>query len=209
MRRPFSTARASAAVFLALFGCGQTNGDAVVARAELPPAREARTADAAQAGTPWVPARVASIAPLGPAVAACAPPDGGRPWAETGRADDEGYVYVFLEHADAGASADFSLAVVMLVDGRCEGEIVSGPGAPAFSKMRIPKDDGLWPSLVDKSFAWHVAESGGTERFAAILRRSYGGRLVECEPLQDPATCALPWVADRLRDAGIAVETLR
>lgn len=149
----------------------------------------------------------APLGPLDPAVAACAPPDGGRPWTETGRVDDDGHVYVSLEHADAGASADFSLAAVMLTGGRCEGEVISGPGAPAISRMRIANDT-AWASLVDQSFNWHVAQSGGALPFADILRAAYGS-LAECAPGQDAGTCAPTWLAVRLRRAGVDVGASR
>lgn len=197
------------ATLVLLCGCGQVYGDAPADRADAPAVPQSPTLAAPAPETSAPRARDAPAAgPLDPAVAACAPPDGGRPWTETGRADDDGHVYVFLEHADAGASADFSLAAVMLADGRCEGEIVSGPGAPTVSRMRIP-GDGVWASLVDKSFAWHVAESGGVEPFATVLKNAYGGTLSECAPGADGEACAPAWLSERLERAGVAVAPSR
>ncbi len=210
MHVPTSLLRAPVLALLVacLCGCGRTFGDAAAGRAEAPAVQEvpvtaASPTDAPQANSRVNTATPASVGPLDPAVAACAPPDGGRPWTETGRADDGDYVYVFLEHADAGASADFSSAAVMLADGQCEGDVVSGPGEEAISTMRIPSDD-VWASLVDQSFSWHVTQSGGVGPFADILRAAYGG-LTECAPGQDSETCAPMWLSERLRRAGVTV----
>ena len=148
-------------------------------------------------------ADISPVEPLAPDVAMCAPPASGVPWAEVARLDDDGNTYVLLEHADAGASASFDSAVVLLAEGGCEYEIVSGPGSGARSEMRRPSDD-AWDELVDGSFTWHVAQSGGVEAFADVQRRAHGGTFAECAPGEERA-CVPTWLALRFRRAGVDV----
>lgn len=118
--------------------------------------------------------------------------------------EDDGSTYVFLEHADAGPSATFDSAVVLLAEGGCEYEIVSGPGSDSPSTMRRPSD-GAWDELVDGSFTWHVNQSGGVEAFADVQRQAHGGALAECASGDVPDTCVPTWLALRFRRAGVEV----
>lgn len=196
---PLRFPRAMALVLWAgLTGSACAQSPDVPANPEAPAPREQEGAG----GAPG--ADIPPVEPLSPEVAACAPPATGAPWAEVARADDGGNMYVLLEHADAGASTDFSLAVVLLAEGGCEHEVVSGPGAGASSAMRRPSDE-VWDELVDGSFTWHVNQSGGVEAFADVQRRAHGGTLAECAPGADPDTCVPTWLALRFRRAGVDV----
>lgn len=155
-------------------------------------------------GSSQSPAATAASPPLSETVALCAPPDGGRPWAETGRVTDGGDTYVMLEHVDAGRSVDPEYGLVRLAEGGCEHQTVNYDDLGANSTMRRPGGR-AWEDLVDQNFAWHAVQSGSAAAYADAVRAAHGGELVECSPGEARGSCVPTWRARPFAQAGIEV----
>ena len=137
-------------------------------------------------------------------LAACAPPPVGSPWTETGRASDGADTVVLLEPGGAGRSPEWDPAVLRISGDTCTGYVVFETDSGSDSSVR-PPSEAAWDELVDESFAWHVAQSGGVEAYADIQRAYVGGALVECPPDDDLGPCLQSWLAQRFRTAGVEV----
>lgn len=134
----------------------------------------------------------------------CLPASVDGEWVETGRTADAGATYLMLEPAGDGADPIFNPVVARLAGGTCESYLMWVTDGGSDTDMVPPGRDAM-NRLLDGSFAWHAAQSGGVEAYADIQREYNGGVLNECPPDEDLGACILTWMAERFRAAGVEV----
>lgn len=178
-----------------LSACTPAPGESAGAQTPIPmQAAERVPGQPSQSGDPVLPAELDS----------CLPPTYAGPWVETGRATDGNATYVMVEPSDEGATAGFNPVVARLADGACESYLMYVTDAGSDTDVAPPSLDAM-NQMLDGSFAWHVAQSGGAQAYADVQREFNGGVLNECSPDDDIGPCIATWIALRLRESGVEV----
>lgn len=176
-------------------GCASPSGSGGEPPAESDPASVSDTA----------PAPVA-FDPLPSHIAACAPPERGTPWTETGRTHSPDNVeYVLIEPVGAARTTEFDPVVLRMGEAACVASRVEPMYGGVLDGGFDTLDYQTWSSLRDQSFAWHVGKVGSARAFADLYRAEMGPNLTDCPSGQDTGTCLQTWRAQQFRDRGIEV----